>query len=336
MAILGCGFWSGFQTAAWREFSDRVDLVACCDPDISKAHTLAQKFNIQHAYQDAEVLFTNHRLDVVDIISDVDSHSRLSFLAANQGVSIICQKPMSGDLPSAQRMIRHAEGRGVSFYVHENFRWQTPIRALKRKLDLGIIGKPFKAHIKFCSSFPVFENQPFLAELDQFILTDVGTHILDVARFLFGEASMLTCQTHQINPNIKGEDVANVFMVMGRGVHCYAEMSYASILEHERFPQTFILVEGDGGSLSLGPGYEIRTTTKEGTTTEYISLQSFDWADPDYALIHASIYSCNKNLLSGLEGKGAVETTGSDNLKTLQLVFDAYQCSNTGRMKHYS
>ena len=47
----------------------------------------------------------------------------------------------------------------------------------------------FRARVTYSNSFPVFDNQPFLKELEQFILTDIGTHILDTARMLFGEAT---------------------------------------------------------------------------------------------------------------------------------------------------
>jgi D-apiose dehydrogenase len=43
----------------------------------------------------------------------------------------------------------------------------------------------------------------------------MGSHILETARFLFGEASALYCQTRRIHGEIKGEDVATVMMTMG-------------------------------------------------------------------------------------------------------------------------
>src|SRR5690606_39312970 len=73
------------------------------------------------------------------------------------------------------------------FRSHENWRWQSPIRKVKELLDAGVIGNVFKARVTFCSAFPVFDNQPFLRELEEFILTDIGSHILDVCRFLFGD-----------------------------------------------------------------------------------------------------------------------------------------------------
>ncbi|RXM20870.1 gfo/Idh/MocA family oxidoreductase, partial [Citrobacter sp. AAK_AS5] len=81
----------------------------------------------------------------------------------------------------------------VPFLVHENWRWQTPLRALKAVLDRGVIGRVFRARLTYSNSIPVFENQPFLRELEQFILTDIGTHILDTARMLFGEAESVYC-----------------------------------------------------------------------------------------------------------------------------------------------
>ena len=137
-------------------------------------------------------------------------------------------------------------------------------RQVKSELQRGAIGTPFRARLHFCSSFPVFDNQPFLKELEQFILTDIGSHILDTSRFLFGEASTLYCQTHRIHSDIRGEDVATVMMTMG-GVTVTCEMSYASRTEHERFPETYIYVEGEKGSLELGPDYWLRVTTEAGT-----------------------------------------------------------------------
>lgn len=59
-------------------------------------------------------------------------------------------------------------GNWNDLFIHENFRWQAPIRAVKQAIDSGLIGKVFKARVSFCSAFPVFDNQPFLAELGTF------------------------------------------------------------------------------------------------------------------------------------------------------------------------
>lgn len=333
LGVIGAGFWSTFQVAAWKEL-EGVKVVAICDKDLQKAQRAAAFHGIPNVYNTAVELFAKEPLDVVDIITNVETHAIFTEMAAKRGMAVISQKPMGPDLATARDMLQACQRQGVKFFVHENFRWQPPIRRLKALLDEGVVGRPFKARVTFCSSFPVFDNQPFLAELDQFILTDVGSHILDLVRFLFGEAEHLYCQIQTVNPDIKGEDVANVFLRMQSGLHCYAEMSYASILEHERFPQTFVLVEGENGSLELGPDFVIKTTTRAGTRSETVPIPIYDWADPDYALIHASVLETNRNILRDLQGGPQAETTGEDNLKTTELYFGCYESAENRTVLH--
>jgi predicted dehydrogenase len=186
------------------------------------------------------------------------------------------------------------------------------------------------------SGFPVFKNQPFLAELEQFILTDLGSHILDVARFLFGEAHTLTCQIRRVHPNIKGEDTATVMMRMGEDVTVVCNMAYAeNYLEHDHFPETHIFVEADQGSLELGPDYWVRVTTKAGTLSQRCSPPHYAWADPAYDVVHSSIVPCNADLLGALRGEHSAETTGDDNLKTVRLVFASYESAQQETTLHF-
>ena len=113
-------------------------------------------------------------------------------------------------------------------------------------------------------------------------------------------------------------------MEMDNGLHCIAEMSYASVLEKESFPQTLVLVEGELGSLHLTNDFELRTTTRKQTTSSVIEPPFYYWADPDYAVVHSSIVDCNRDILKGLRGDKA-ETTGEDNLKTVHLVWGCYE-----------
>lgn len=329
VAIFGCGFWARYQLAAWREL-EGVKIVALYNRTRAKAEALAELFGVSAVYDDPEALIAHEQVDAIDIITDVDSHSYLVRLAAAHTIPVICQKPMAPSLAEAEDMVNVCAEAGVPLIIHENWRWQTPIRELKRQLDSGVIGAPFRARIQFSCSFPVFENQPFLRELDQFILTDIGSHILDTARFLFGDAQRLYCQTAQVNPGIRGEDVATV-MLQQNNVTCVCEMSYASQLEHERFPETYLLIEGANGSLELGPDTWIRRTTGEGTLARRFPPPRYPWADPAYDLVHASIVPCNANILRDLGGGPLAETRAADNIKTVRLVFGAYDSARTGQ-----
>lgn len=329
-AVIGTGFWANYQVAAWKELQG-VELAAVYNRTPEKAEAIAKKFGVTGIYTDVDELLAKESLDFVDIITSVDTHKQFTIAAAKHGVDVICQKPMASSLFDAQEMVQVCKQHDVKLFVHENFRFQAPIRALKDAISSGSIGTPFKARVSFCSAFPVFENQPFLAELEHFIITDIGSHVLDICRFLFGEARSLVCLTQRVNKTIRGEDVANVLMEMDNGLHCIAEMSYASRLERESFPQTLVLVEGETGSLHLSNDFELKITTRKGTTSSFIKPVNYHWADPDYAVVHSSIVHCNQDILAGLQG-GNAETTGDDNLKTVELVWACYESATTKKM----
>jgi predicted dehydrogenase len=182
------------------------------------------------------------------------------------------------------------------------------------------------------SGFPVFENQPFLRDLDEFILTDLGSHILDVARWMFGEPVRLYCQVHRVHPDIRGEDVATVMFQTADGCTVTAELAYAgNHLEQDRFPETSIFVEATQGSAELQLDHWIRITTREGTWIRRYPPPRFPWADPRYDVVHSSIVPCQANLLAALRGREPAETTGEDNLKTMRLVYQSYASAQLGQ-----
>ncbi len=329
-AIFGTGFWSRYQLAGWYEIGG-VECVAAYNRTVSKAEKMAADFDIPAVYDDPEELLDKEKIDFLDIITDVDTHSQFVHMAAQRGIPVICQKPMAPDLNTARQMLDTCQQSRIPFAINENWRWQYPIRQFKKALENNDLGRPFRAHILYANSFPVFDNQPFLKELEEFIITDFGSHILDTARFLFGDAKSLYCQINRVHADIQGEDVATVMMEMGEGMTVVASMSYASRMEHDRFPETYIQVECEHGSLELGPDFWVRVTTQNGTAAQRHKPPRYSWADPDYDLVHSSIVPCQADLLKMLRTGEPAETMGADNFKTMQLVYGAYQSASSGQ-----
>ncbi len=330
-ALFGTGFWAGYQLPGWLELPG-VRCAAVYNRTRSKAEAFAARFSIPAVFDDPEALLDQIPVDFVDVCTAVETHAPLVLLAAGRRLPVVCQKPLATSLEEAERMVAACRDAGVPLLVNENWRWQTPIRELKAVLSSGVIGRVFRARITMVSGFPVFVNQPFLKELKQFILTDIGSHVLDVARFLFGEAATLYCQTHKVHTDIQGEDVATVMLRTVEDSTVVVEMGYAeNYLERDRFPETYIFVEGAKGSLELAPDYWIRTTTAAGTHSRRVPPPRYSWADPAYDVVHSSIVPCQANLLGALRGECAAETTGEDNLRTVRLVFAAYDSAASGQ-----
>jgi predicted dehydrogenase len=339
-AVFGAGFWTRYQLAAWRELRG-VECVAIYNRTATKAEAIARDFGIPAVYDDAEKLLREVKPDFVDNITEVGGHKPLSLLCARHRVPCICQKPLAPSLADARAMVAAFHKAKTPFFVHENWRWQTPMRALKQALASGIIGTPFRARLTMVSGFDCWANQPALRELRRFILTDLGTHLLDVARLFFGEANSLYCQTRRtLAPGVKGENVATLLLSMGRAkTSVVIELGYAKTpLEpgtRECFPQTLAFVEGPRGSIELCADYEVRVTTAKETEVRRHAPPRYEWANPAYDIAHASIVDCHRNLLAALRGKGRGETTGEDNLRTLELVFAAYDSARSGKAIHF-
>lgn len=334
-ALFGAGFWAGYQLAGWMELP-AVSCAAIYNRTRAKADELARRFGVPTTYDDPERLLEETPADFVDICTAVETHAELVLLGARRKLPVVCQKPMARSWEEAQRMVQACQQAGVPLFINENWRWQTPIRALKRVLDEGVVGRLFRARISMVSGFPVFVNQPFLRELDQFILMDMGSHLLDTARFLFGEAAELYCQTQRVHTDIRGEDVATVVLRTKEDATVVVEMGYAeNYLERECFPQTVIFVEGAKGSAELAPDYWVRVTTAAGTHARRVPPPRYAWADPAYEVVHSSIVPCQANLLAALRGKSQAETTGEDNLRTMRLVFAAYESAASGSVVRF-
>ena len=81
----------------------------------------------------------------------------------------------------------------------------------------------------------------------------------------------------------------------------------------------------------LDRDYWIRITTQCGTRSSRHAPVWRPWMNPQYIASHASIVPCNRHLLQALRGETEAETAAEDNLKTLRLVFAAYESAGSGK-----
>jgi len=331
--LIGCGFFAQNHLHAWRDI-DGAEIVAICDRDPERLSATASAFGIARTYGDARAMLEAEELDFVDIATTVATHRPLVELAAAHGRRhIICQKPFAENLEDGAAMVAACREAGVHLMVHENFRWQSAIRAVKERLDAGMIGRPFWGRCSFRSAFDVYAAQPYLAEDERFIIQDLGIHILDVARFLFGDVETLSARTWRVNPGIRGEDVATMLMGHTGGITSVVDCSYATILPQENFPQTMLEIDGDKGTLRLSLDYALTIATREGSETIDVSPPLLPWAERPWHNIQESVFNIERHFIDCLARNIDAETSGDDNLRTLALVYAAYDsAADNGRL----
>jgi predicted dehydrogenase len=329
-ALIGCGFFAVNQMHGWRDV-EGASIIAICDRDPARLKIVGDQFGIERRYGDAAALFAGEKLDFVDIATTAPSHRPLVEMAAAHRIPAICQKPLAPTLDDARAMVKACADAQVPLMVHENFRWQSPIQAVKRAIDGGTIGKPFFGRISFRSGYDVFSGQPYLATGKRFIIEDLGIHILDIARFLLGDVSTITSRTARINPVIAGEDVATMLMDHEGGATSVVDCSYATKLAVEPFPETIVEIDGSEGTIRLEQGYRLTVTGRGGTSVSDVAPPLLPWASRPWHNIQESVVAIQQHWVDCMKSGREPDTSGADNLKTFALVEAAYRGAESRR-----
>lgn len=333
-ALIGCGFFAINQLNAWQQIAasdGTAGIIALCDTNAARLAEVAAAFEISRTYTDAAEMLERESLDFVDICTTAPSHRALVELAAARKVPAICQKPLAPTIEDARAIVDACEKAGIPLMVHENFRWQSPLVTAQHILASGRIGRPFWGRVSFRSAFDVYAGQPYLATGKRFIVEDLGVHVLDVARFLFGDVASVTARLARVNPDIAGEDVATMLLAHENGVTSVVDCSYASRLEEELFPQTLVEVDGSEGSLRLSAGYQLTLTSGAGEVERRdLSPPLLPWAAKPWHNVQESVLLIQKHWVECLNAGTRPVTSGDDNLKTFALVNAAYESAATG------
>jgi predicted dehydrogenase len=326
--LIGCGFFSINHLHGWRGV-EGASIVALCDRDPLRLSVVGDQFEISRRYSDAEEMLANEELDFIDIATTVASHRSLVEMAAARGVAAICQKPFASSIKDAEAMVSACKAAGVPLMVHENFRWQSAIQSLGALVESGEIGAPFWGRVSFRSAYDVFSGQPYLATGERFIIEDLGIHILDIARFLFGDVVSVTARTRRVNPAIRGEDVATMMLDHANGVTAVVDCSYATHLAVDPFPETLVEIDGSAGSLRLRQDYQLVVKNESGSYQRDLSPPLLSWATRPWHNIQESVQRIQQHWVDCMRSGRESATSGRDNLKTLALVEAAYKSANT-------
>jgi predicted dehydrogenase len=322
--LIGCGFFAVNQIHGWRD-AKGADLVAICDRDPARLKLVGDQFGIGRRYTDAAAMLAGEELDFVDIATTVESHRPLVELTLSHGLPTICQKPFAPTLEDGKAMVAAARRAGVPLMVHENFRWQSAIRAVKSIIDSGEIGVPYFGRISFRSGYDIWAGQPYLAKAKRFIVDDLGVHVLDTARYLFGDVETLTGRTARVKPNIAGEDAAVMLLDHESGLSSVVDCSYSSKQAVELFPETLIDVDGTEGTIRLRQGYRLSVCGRSGSAERDVSPPLLPWASKPWHNIQESVAAIQQHWVDCLKSGHDPATSGTDNIKTFALVEAAYR-----------
>jgi predicted dehydrogenase len=237
---------------------------------------------------------------------------------------------MSDSFESCTRMIEACRAAGVPFFVHGNFRWQTPMREVKKAIQEGRIGTVVRGRIQLFTGGAIsFQVQPYLSLIADPALQDMGPHVLDLCRFLFGEIRSVCAQTKRTVAGITGDDMA-VILADASGVPVTCVVC--------TFCDNRVFVEGEKGTIVLGNDEVLTITSADGTVEvrdprawpRYAFCSDEDWQLHGASSIH-SIVLCNRSFADAFRNGTLPETSGKDNYQTMRAVFAGIRSAHENR-----
>ncbi len=329
VALVGCGFFAENHIHAWTDLPG-VTVTDVCDLDPARARRFADRFGAT-PHSDAGAMLAAVRPDIVDIATTVSSHRALVTLAARHARAVVCQKPLAETLADARAMVEACENAAIPFFVHENFRWQAPFRRLRQVIGPQGIGTPHFLRLSFRHGYDIYGNQPYLRQVQDLALTDMGLHLFDLARVLMGEVATVACATQRLNPAVAGRDAFQALLTHPGGGVSSVECSFFSRLNPDPFPQTLAVLEGDRGTATLLPGLRLHLATPDGAREEDVDPPVPAWGTRPWHLVQDSVLAFQAHVVDVLEGRATPQPSGAHNLTTLAVTRAAIRAAAEAR-----
>jgi len=175
------------------------------DLNAEQAEQGRQRFGFEEASTDWRSVIERPDIDVVDIVTPNDSHAEIAIAAAKAGKHVICEKPLARTVAEAKAMLDAVQAAKVIHMVAFNYR-RTPAVALASKyIAEGRIGKILNFRGTYLQDWSADPNSPLSWRFSKKIagsgtLGDIGTHVVDMARYLVGEIQAVNAMTKTYIP----------------------------------------------------------------------------------------------------------------------------------------
>ena len=176
-----------------------------------KVAQAARRYGFQSHTTDWRDLLDDPAIQVFDNCGPNDQHVDSCIAAAEAGKHIICEKPLGRTAAEARRMLDAATRAGVKHATAFNYRFVPAIRLARDLIQQGRLGRIFHFRARYLQEWITDPAFPMVWRLDAATagsgaLGDLGSHIIDLGRFLVGEPTSVSALTTTFIPERKTED----------------------------------------------------------------------------------------------------------------------------------
>ena len=176
-------------------------------------------------------------------------HAEPCIEATRNGKHVLCEKPLGLSAEESHRMWREAEEAGVVHLCGFNYRFVPAVRLVRQLLEAGELGDVVHFRARYLQSWgweadeSVWRFDP--AQAGTGALGDLGTHIIDLARYLVGEVSSVSAVVRTV---VEGRQVDDHFVATVEFENGVAGTLEASRLARGRINSNAFEVNGTKGS----------------------------------------------------------------------------------------
>jgi predicted dehydrogenase len=306
----------------------RVVLVGLVDVNQAAADALKAESGLDAVTgSDLDAMLTATKPDMVFDVAIPQARRDLVLSAIGHGAHVLTEKPMATSLDNARAQIAAAEKAGKVYAVTQNRRFVEGVRRIRATIDSGVIGELTALHADF---FVGAHFGGFREQMQNILLLDMAIHTLDAARFM-AAADPLAVYALETNPHASWYAhgaAANAIFEMSNDVVFTYRGSWVAEGHRTSWESAWRIV-GTTGTL-LWDGYERfeaqAVAGGDGLLRPFRDVAVSPPPHPSQTHGHASVIA---EFLDAIETGRAPETAGSDNIKSLAMVFGAIESART-------
>jgi UDP-N-acetyl-2-amino-2-deoxyglucuronate dehydrogenase len=332
--LMGCGRISAKHAEALQQIDD-VRLVAVCDPIISKAKSVGEKWQVPY-YTDIEVLLSHEQVDVVNILTPSGLHSEHVKLVASCNKHIVVEKPMALRLEDADEMIRLCDEHGIKLFVVKQNRYNLPVVKLREALEEGRFGKLVlgTVRVRWARDQRYYDQDAWRGTwaMDGGVFANQASHHVDLLEWMMGEVESVSAKSVTSLVNVEVEDTGIAILKFKNGALGVVEATTAT---RPKDLEGSLSILGEKGTVEIG-GFAVNEMKTwnfvEPKPQDVEVLAKYNQNPPNvYGYGHItylrnvvdSIINDKRGLVDGLEGR-----------KSLELINAIYESIETRKEIH--
>ncbi len=171
-----------------------------CGRNEEAVKAAAEQYGWEEYATDWQTVIERDDIDLIDVSTPGDTHRDISIAAARAGKNVICEKPLANNLAEAEEMLAAVQEAGVKHMTAFNFRRIPAVTLAKEFIEEGKLGRIYHWRATWLSDWIVDPGFPLVWRLQKDkagsgALGDIGSHIVDLARYLVGEIEAVVGMT---------------------------------------------------------------------------------------------------------------------------------------------